>query len=237
MIRSPRGFTLVEIILAIALAMLLFGGLFAFYHHTSDARRRLMDRMQQHTARQLVMQRITDELRCATTGLQGQALNGAAGQLSFACATAPGGGVWAVIDPTDAPATPQHDVMLVIYRLRYEEDESTGEPYIVGLERVEQRYVPPPTVDVELARTAALLDTDIRFIRLRYWSGDQWLAQWSGGDLPGAVEITLGERALPEGIEPIDYPYPTMRRVVALPTSSPGTGGGARLGLAAGVER
>jgi len=231
---TRRGFTLLEVLLAVGLATILLGGLFAFYRHTNNARARLMEKMQQQSARQLVMQRITDELRAATVGLSGLALNGGPESMRFVCTTVPGGAVWAVDDATGGAAEPQFDLALVGYALRYEEDEQTGEPYIVGLERIEQRYVPTETTDEQLAQTVTLIDEGVRFIMLRYWSGDQWLEQWSGGDLPGAVEIVIGEQPLPEGVEPIDYPYETMRRVVTLPAASNQTPGGARLGMAGG---
>ena len=79
------------------------------------------------------------------------------------------------------------------------------------------------------------LSARIKFLNFRYWKGDTWIASWEGGDLPSAVEITMGTRPLPEEMEVEDYleTHETFRQVVYLPAAArPDTGSVIRRGAA-----
>lgn len=62
-----------------------------------------------------------------------------------------------------------------------------------------------------------LLTDRIRFMRLRYWDGKEWLDSWDAEQLPAGVEVTIGIEPLPEGMEAKDYPHEVFRRIIALP--------------------
>ena len=64
-----------------------------------------------------------------------------------------------------------------------------------------------------------LLSESIRYLRLRYFDGAEWLAVWEDtASVPMAVEISLGFKPAPEAFLEADdvYPYEVFRRVVFL---------------------
>lgn len=58
----------------------------------------------------------------------------------------------------------------------------------------------------------------IRHLRFRFWSRTNWVESWSGSDLPGGVEVTLGRDPMPLDSE--SYPYEIFRRVIFIPQSA-----------------
>lgn len=220
-----RAFTLLEVILALALAAVLMTTVFVFYHQVISARQKVMDQVEAVSSTRLVMDRVTGELRGAMAyEFLNIGLEGDSAQMSFFAASLPGVSVWAVVDPAQVALPPQQDIRWVTYRLRTVENDS-GETVIEGLERVSRTYVPLTGSEEDEGATITLLARHIQFMALRYWSGDVWLESWTGGDLPTAVEVTLGVLPLPEGAEPIEYPYETFGRVIYLP-GSVGAGAG-----------
>lgn len=214
--RSDKNtaFTLVEVVLAVTLALGLAGGVLAFYRHVSDIRRRVRAQAEQLAAERLVMDRITAELRAAM-GFPVR-LRGSADAVSFVSATLPGAAAWAVRKSTEEPIPPEHDLQLVGYRLGKAEDEE-GNVFITGLERTCQKIIAAPEVEEGDEISVALLTGRIKFLYLRYWEGSTWLETWSGGGLPLAVEINLGFDPLPEDTEPAKYEHEVFRRVVHVP--------------------
>src|SRR5690606_21423107 len=63
------------------------------------------------------------------------------------------------------------------------------------------------------------LTARIGFLQFRYWDGTNWVDEWSGMDLPGGVEISLGREPAPVESPEEEYPYERFRRVVYLPFS------------------
>ena len=61
------------------------------------------------------------------------------------------------------------------------------------------------------------LTEDIHFLRFSYWDGQAWADVWKNVELPQGVEVSLGLDALPEGTDPIDYPFELFRRTIHLP--------------------
>jgi type II secretory pathway component PulJ len=230
-----RAFTLLEVVLAVALAVGLVGAMFGLYFRSSSLRERANEHMDFLLAERLVMDQVTRELRSAMefkflrVGLEGQT-----DRMEFSCARLPGPSVWMESTVTEDPPPAEADVQLVGYRLRTEADE-TGQEVVVGLERTCQRSLLSRQVEeadaeapgedadntalpTDRAEVEVLLVTDrIRHLRLRYWDGTDWLEQWTGGDLPGAVEVTLGDRPMGEDQDESEYTGTLYRRVVYLP--------------------
>jgi hypothetical protein len=147
--------------------------------------------------------------------------------MRLATTALPGAVVWAVQRTTEGPAAPaERDVQIVGYRLRITEDEQ-GQPVIEGIERTYQKTLTARTAEEGKEILATLLAPQFKFLRLRYWdaSAGVWSEGWGGGDLPAAVEIVLGIQPLPEGVEPLQYPYETFRRVVYVPAGAKAPGG------------
>jgi hypothetical protein len=69
---------------------------------------------------------------------------------------------------------------------------------------------------------------------LRYWDGTGWQDSWTGGDLPGAVEISLGASPMMEEGQDAEYEGELFRRIVHLPAGIRAQLGGRARGLGRG---
>jgi type II secretory pathway component PulJ len=231
---SRRAFTLIEILLAVVLVVALMGTLLAFYRSSLEARADISRRMELLAAERILMDRLTNELRTALvypfiqTGL-----DGSNDRMTFITATLPGPAVWTVRKITEDPPPAESDLQLVGYRLRVVEFEP-GAFRAEGLERTCQKIIAVQTAEEGKEISVALLTSRIRFLNLRYWDGADWVTSWGGG-LPKAVEVTLGEEPLPEGLLPEEYPYATFRRVIYVPGASAGAAPRATVGGAGGT--
>ena len=214
------GFTLLEVVLAVTLALGLMAAMLTFYKQATDVRAAVLDDVRAVGAERAVMNRLTRELRAAFVyRFLNLGCEGGTSEMRFMTVTFPSGAMWLEQKVTDTDQLPREgDMMLIGYRLRYSEDED-GRPQVDGIERTCQR-TPTARVSEEGCEIEALLvSPDIKFLRLRYWDGAAWIESWGGGGLPVAVEIVLGREPLPERVEPAEYPYPTFRRVVAIPAA------------------
>jgi len=213
-----RGFSLIEVVLAVTLTVGLLTTMFGFYRHATRVQTLVTTEVERVGAVRAVMQLVTRELRSAfVVRFFGQGLAGSSTSLRVASVTLPSGAVWVeqgISETSRVP--PQRDVQMVGYRLRYVEDEE-GELVVAGLERTCQTVLTAREADEGQEIAVMLVTPHVRFLRLRYWDGSAWAESWSGDDLPQAVEIVLGYKPLPEDVEPAEYPYPTHRRVVTIP--------------------
>lgn len=240
--RRPRrsAMTLLEVVLAVSLALTVMLGVMQFHDQIVAIREGVIREAELIGAERRIMDRVTDELRSAMVyPFLGIGMEGQAEQMQFVTACLPGPAAWAVRGVLDEPVPPEQDLQLVGYRLRIVEDEETGEWVVVGLERTCQKVISAPVVaDDEQAEpeefTTALLTPRIKFLYVRYWDGAGWQPSWGGGDLPTAVEITLGTEPLEEEMNPEDYPHPVFRRVVYVPGSTQALGGTIVRGLRGG---
>ena len=219
--RRASGFTLIEVLLALALAVGLLGAMIGFQRHAADVREDVQARIGRVQARRGILDKLTRELRAALAyefldlGLEGEP-----GRMTFITATLPGDAAWAVRRATEDPIPPEQDLQLVTYELRTQEDEA-GREIVVGLQCKTQKVIGAKQAEEGKEVAVRLLSPDVRFLWLRYHDGSDWVEQWQEGSLPRAVEVVLGEQPLPEGVEPAEYPHDTWRRTVALPGSAP----------------
>ena len=221
------GFTLLEVILAISMAVGLIAAVFAFYDRAVRVRSTVLNQVQWASMERHLMDRMTDELRSAIVyPFLSIGLEGATDQMTLMCTVLPGPAAWAVRTSDEDPIPPEHDIQLVGYRLRIYEDED-GLWHNDGLERTCQRILAAQTSEDVQVVTADLIAPDVHFLRLRYFDGAGWVDGWGGGDLPLGVEITLGSEPKPDEMEVEDYLtlYPTWRRVVHVPASAVALGG------------
>jgi len=222
-----RAFTLTEVLVAIGMAVGLMAALLWFYQHAARVRRDVTDQLQRIQTRRLVMNRLTDQLRGAMVypflniGMEGDTQS-----ITFVTAVLPGPAAWAVRQGTDDPIPPQQDLVLTQIGLRVVEDDD-GYQVIEGLEARTQKLIAATNVtedddsetDETSASESALLSPFIHFARFRYWDGANWVETWAQATLPAAVEVAFGHEYLPEGTDPIDYPYDLATRVIYLPGS------------------
>ena len=224
---SCRAFTLVEVVVAISIALGLIGTVLAFYDYALSIRAEVTDEMELVNAERIIMERMTSELRGAirypfiSMGMEG----GTSSDPTYRCwcnfitVTIPGPAAWAVRKSTDDPIPPEHDLELVGYRLRVVTYDD-GTTSVEGLERTSQKILAPDGETQEGKQiTVSFLTSHIKFLYLRYWDGANWLESWTGGDLPRAVEITMGPEPLEDNEPILDYlsTHTSFRRMVYLP--------------------
>jgi type II secretory pathway component PulJ len=223
--RARPGFTLLEIVMAVALALALVAAMLTFYQQVVQVRASLREEIDKTGAVRAVMNLVTTELRCGRACREiGLGLEGALDQMRLVTTCLPGATAWIVTTTTETPPAAERDIQIVGWRLRIVEGED-GQPVIMGIERTCQKNVTARVAEEGKEIQTLLVSSRFKFIRFRYWDGNAWLESWGGGDLPGAVEIVLGEEPLPEGAAPIDYPYPIFRRVVYVPAGVKTSGG------------
>jgi type II secretory pathway pseudopilin PulG len=233
-----RAFTLVEVILAISIAIGILVVALYFHSQASNLRAQLLEESDRVASIRLVMERLTAELRSAFEQPQ-YGFTGDATSLRFVTAAAP------PLPGRMANAAPRTDLRLVSYSLA-RALEGTNE-IATGLNRTEQPLVEAPAVrgafsvpapgpsvltnTLESANATAFDSTNaptrglepltdaIRFVRLWFWDGYEWSATWDSPQLPRGVEINLGAEPLPEDGTLADYPGDLYRRVIYLPAS------------------
>lgn len=222
-----RAFTLVEVILAISIAIGILVVALYFQSQATNLRTQILDESDRISAIRLVMDRLTSELRNAFAQPQ-YGFTGDATSLRFVTADAPPRTAWAVGSST-RPAAPRADLRLVSYGLG-KTLEGTNE-VTTGLTRTDQPLVEKPESRSTFAASAPPDSTNapargpepmtdaIRFLRIWYWDGQGWSATWDSSQLPRGIEITLGADPLPGEAALADYPGELFRRVIYLPTS------------------
>ncbi len=232
-----NAFTLVELILAVSMAIALTLAMLWFYDHTAATRDNVMDEKRRVGTRRAVMDRVTNELRSAlSVSFLRIGLTGQSDSMTFTTVALPGEAAWAVRTSTEDPIPPEQDLVLLTYRLRIEEDEN-GDDQIVGLEKGIQKIItaraaeeavadatgtePLESEDDEEAEIqTTLVSSDFKFLRLRYFDGREWVPEYQGTTLPLAVDVAFGYEPLPDGTDPDDYPHELIHRVIYLPGST-----------------
>lgn len=220
-----RAFTLIEVILAIGIAIgILAVGLY-FHSQATNLRAQLLLESDRISAIRLVMDRLTTELRNAFAQPQ-YGFMGDATSLRFVTAEAPSP---AAAHAFALRAAPRADLRLVTYGLS-KNIEGTNQ-LVTGLARTEELLLERPGAPNALATPLTadstnapamgveLLTDAIRFLRVWYWDGYGWSATWDSDQLPRGVEVTLGAEALAADASPADYAGEFFRRVIYLPTS------------------
>jgi len=230
-IQFPRGrsraFTLVEVVLAIGIAIgILVVGLY-FHSQAANLRAQLLQESDRIATIRLVMDRLTSELRSAFAQPQ-YGFTGDATSLRFVTVESPSRAA-ANNSSSSRSAALRTDLRLVTYALG-KSIEGTNE-VVTGLTRTEQPLVERPSASGGFAvpitpdstnapaLAAKPLTDSVRFMRIWYWDGFGWSATWDSDQLPRGVEITLGADPLAADASLADYPGDLFRRVIYLPTS------------------
>lgn len=234
---ARSGFTLLEVILALSLAVgLLFAGLL-LYRQTAALREGIQDELEEISAARLIMDRLTGELQGCTVdhGLR-LGLHGSANQIRFLTTAFPPAEAWTVAEG-DVGIGPQFDLRTVHYRLAHravgETEEDDPSPVI---ERTERRFLTATGGHAKASERAFPLSSNLSYMRFRYHDGWTWRDDWHAGHLPLGVEVTLAveapvKSAIVETVEGKElFPLGVFRRVICLPAA------GAIGGVAASQE-
>jgi len=243
--RCGRGFTLIEVILAISIAVGILVVALHFYGQAVDLRARLLEESDRISSVRLLLDRLTMDLRAAYSQPQ-VGFTGDSSSLRFVTAGVPGRANW------DGPARSrtrnshnaiETDLSVVQYGAIHALEGTNS--VVTGLTRTEHAFLeipaattapstPTNTLAPGFARAAAGTTTSeapvnhdprvpvldaVHFIMFSFWDGTGWSDRWDASTLPACVEVTLGGEPLPEGVDPLDYPYELYRRVIYLPGS------------------
>ena len=233
-IRNSSAFTLLEVVLAICIAIGLLLVAMTFYQQSTSLRGQLIDEAERLAAVRQVMDRLAADLRVAPKHDR-VGFTGDSNSLRFATTALPlaVGGL-------------QTDLRRVAYRATY---AGEGTNFAVsGLVRTEEPAVDfissalapalsttsgdpnapaasdpaAPTTTAALAAPAAEpLTETVRYLSFRFWDGTAWRESWSGVAPPPGVEVTLGFEPLPPDLTLDQYPGEVFRRVIFLPAGQP----------------
>ena len=214
--RAAGGFTLIEVVLALAIATGLLIAALLFYRQATELRGQILRESDRCTAVRLVLDRITADLRETVPDGAQEGFLGGADALSFLRHAA-----------FETGMTNTGLVRISFFTRKAVEGTNT---LVVGFDRREEKLFARAPRAVDLAfgsatstnRMSEPLTEDVRYIRFRYWDGAAWLEAWTNAMPPPGVEIVLGPDPVTEDANA--NPNPTaaipglVRRVVAVPT-------------------
>ncbi|MEY4689975.1 MAG: hypothetical protein RIT19_300 [Verrucomicrobiota bacterium] len=233
-----RGFTLIEVVLAIVIAVGLLTGVLVFYRQAAVLREEILRKADHLSAVRLVMDRISTELRTAPPGTGGApVVSGDSRSLRMLHTTVPSRTPWRG-GTLGRSGFGEADWVEVSYRC----STDTNQPGLFRQERIPAGGATVATnlpTDLETAGGVGTntfnapigipLSEAIRHLGFRYWDGSRWLNAWDRAEPPTAVEVSLGleppdeEEALADDSDtgaPEEYPFEVFRRVIALPTAA-----------------
>lgn len=220
------GFTVLEVILAVAIATGLLVVALHFYQQAADLRAQLLQESERVSTVRLLLDRLSADLRGAFVQPQ-QGFDGGSMNLQFLKTDVLSRPAWTVIG--DRSGEIETDLKLVSYGVNRAADGTNL--VIAGITRTERPFAGASFGSSKAALTSSAPATnltnqvsepiteDLHFLRFRYWDGSNWLDSWSDTALPQGVEVSLGVEPLPQGELPEDYSREIFRRVIWLPGS------------------
>jgi hypothetical protein len=150
--RALRAFTILEVVLALAIATSILAVVLYFYRQAENLRTQLLQVTSQTTGARLILERLTGELTVAQLcGSMQQGLSGGPDNIQFVKLDVPGPSAWTNNADTNliVPVSPYH---LITYAL----GASPMDSNVVGLVRTEGSLLtqrPAAAVDSEFAET------------------------------------------------------------------------------------
>lgn len=218
---SRGAFTLVEVVLAVGIAVGLLFVVMFFYRQAAGLREQVLRETERIAAIRLVMDQLTTDLRGVPPRVfYGAPLIGDAQGIELVKTDLPGRANWTGGELGRAP-NPETDLRLIRYSLG---DGTNAFGFIRSEEPLVAKREAPAMAGAVSAPEDMIewvplpLTDEIQFVHFRFWDGSGWMEQWNAPTPPLAVEISLGSEALPADIVPEEYPYELFRRVVCLPT-------------------
>ena len=228
--RSRNAFTLIEVLLALGLAIGILLVALYFYHQSAQLRSQLIDESEHIGAARLLMERLTTDLRTAHAQPQ-VPFRGSPGSIRFARLSLSLGAPLAnrTQSSTNQFVSQSSDLTLVSYEISSSREGtnrvSTGvlrfeDPFLDGAfgsgVPTLSNAVPIET-SIETNRLGRPLTDRVRYLAFGYWDGLGWRDRWESLEMPQAVRITLGRDGLSEGRTEAEYSGELFRRVVVLP--------------------
>ena len=220
---NERAFTLVEVVLAVGIAISIFLVGIVFYNQAAQLRTELLLESDRLSTYRLLFDRITSDLRSARKH-DWYGFTGGTNFIEFVKTEQ----VRAVWQNTNQVFTPATDLKKVRYELLIASDGTNDSA--LGLNRTETGLI---EYKMAVAQTntfseETLLDTNIvaepltdfvKHLQFRFWDSGKWVDTWDYMVPPKAVEITMSSDAMPlEITTPEEFPFEIFRRVVFIPT-------------------
>ena len=223
--RSP-AFTLVEMLLAITIAVGMLVVALLFYRQTADLRNQILLESERLATLRLLSDRIAGDLHLALASpTPGQEFRGDTGAMSFVRVAGP-------VSPT-ASASPVADRVRVTFTSVMANDGTNLA--VLGIDRLEEALSTPrntgrlpmalrsysaaSTNSLASITTAAPepLTELVRHLHLRYWDGTTWVDGWTNSTPPPGVEVVLAVDPQPTDDSESELPGEQFRRIVFIP--------------------
>ena len=215
---ARRAFTLIEVVLAISIAIGIMLVLLFFYQQAANLRTQLMQEAERLSTIRLLMDRITMELRTARPHAFFEAtFIGESNFVQFVRTELVSDAAW---KSGERVPSAQTDLRLVRYTVLTDTNAAAG-LYREEEPLIETRTVrsASPSVDVTPPKAPEPLSEEIRYVQFRYWDGAKWVESWNGTKMPFGVEISLAVES-PTTDEQGNTSGEVFRRVVYLPGAS-----------------
>lgn len=149
-VRHAAGFTLLEVIIALALTIALMAGVYGFYADTMKARDTAIRSMQDTLLMRALLEQVADELRHISDVVPDNiGFSGTEDELTFVRLRMPDmGAAYAEINAlSDDPRPGQQDMIRVTYKLQFDDTgenmDEDGTPVCYGLLRSQQTPIDP----------------------------------------------------------------------------------------------
>ena len=237
------AFTLVEVILAILIISGIMTVLLYFYHRSAQVRQAALEETEFLSTSRMLFEQITTELRSArVVEDQFVGLEGTSNSITFVCTSIPQMARWIVSTNESVILPPTTDLKRVSYNLLtgtniFErrgvdrtEELLLGAAFTSGTNATEFVSAGETNLTLEgdtnlfttnlLVRARPPLTERVQYLQFRYWAETNWIESWSGLDLPGGVEVTMGRDPMPADAGAEGYPFELFRRVIYLPNST-----------------
>lgn len=221
-----RAFTLVEMLLAITIAVGMLVVALLFYRQTADLRNQILLESERIATLRLLSDRIAGDLHLAVASpTPGQEFRGDTGAMSFVRVAGP--------VSTTTPGASLADRVRVTFSAVLANDGTNLA--VLGIDRVEETLgtprssgrLPMTSLSFSAASTNSLASvtnaapeplTDlVRHLHLRYWDGIAWVDGWTNSTPPPGVEVVLAVDPQPTDGTETELPGEQFRRVVYIP--------------------
>lgn len=234
--RIPRGrrdaFTLIEIILAISLAVGLLISAMWFYQTATSYRNELLRQSEQVATMRQLTDQLSGDLRAIHVDWR-HAFTGDSNAIRFLKATSP--------SPSAAVMSlPGTDLRTIQYRAIIDTESTNA--VVTGIRRDEEPALDPVANDRDRPGSQPIFDAEgstnrlekpmtdaIHHLAFRFWDGSVWRDTWNSFTPPPGLEVTLASEPLSPEATNSASGIEIFRRVIAIPagrlTRSPITPG------------
>jgi len=216
--QREAAFTLVEIILAIGIAVGLLVVAVWFYRQAAEYRNQLLNASERLATIRLITDQLANDLR--TVQADGRhAFTGDSNVLQFAKSVFP--------SPSD---TPESDLHRVSYRVIV--NSAGTNSAVIGMTREEDSLMDTLTTEATTANPTFFAETEvtnrvelpmtdaIRHLAFRYWDGRVWRDTWNSFYPPPGLEVILASEPLNAESGVVDADVDRFRRVFVIPAGN-----------------